>query len=60
MEAYPDRKLGYYPMGAGQLFRFVHEMKDGNGGGGIRTSNIPKQKHYTLPPILAQILTESH
>jgi len=31
-----------------------------NGGGGIRTSNIPKQNHYILPPILPQILTESH
>jgi restriction system protein len=29
-EAYPDRKPGYYPMATGQLFRFVHEMKDGD------------------------------
>jgi restriction system protein len=30
LKAYPDRKPGYYPMAAGQLFRFVHEMKDGD------------------------------
>ena len=29
-EVYPDRKPGYYPMATGQLFRFVHEMKDGD------------------------------
>lgn len=29
-EGYPDRKPGYYPMATGQLFRFVHEMKDGD------------------------------
>ena len=28
--AYPDRKAGYYPMATGQLFRFVHEMKEGD------------------------------
>ena len=30
MAAYPDRKPGYYPVATGQLFRFVHEMKDGD------------------------------
>jgi restriction system protein len=28
--AYPTRKPGYYPMATGQLFRFVHEMKQGD------------------------------
>lgn len=28
--AYPDKKPGYYPMATGQLFRFVHEMKEGD------------------------------
>jgi len=27
---YTDRKPGYYPMAAGQLFRFVYEMKEGD------------------------------
>ena len=30
VKAYPERKPGYYPMATGQLFRFVHEMKDGD------------------------------
>ena len=30
IQAYPDRKPGYYPMATGQLFRFVHEMKGGD------------------------------
>ena len=30
IEAYPERKPGYYPMATGQLFRFVHEMKEGD------------------------------
>ena len=30
IEAYPDRKPGYYPMATGQLFRFVHEIKAGD------------------------------
>lgn len=30
IEVYPDRKPGYYPTAAGLLFRFVHEMKDGD------------------------------
>lgn len=29
-EALPGRKPGYYPTGAGQLFRFVYEMKVGD------------------------------
>lgn len=28
--ALPGRKPGYYPMATGQLFRFVHEMKNGH------------------------------
>jgi len=30
VKAYPERKPGYYPMATGQMFRFVHEMKDGD------------------------------
>jgi restriction system protein len=30
IEFYPDKKPGYYPMATGQLFRFVHEMKEGD------------------------------
>ncbi len=29
-EALPGRKVGYYPVAAGQLFRFVHEMQVGD------------------------------
>jgi len=29
-ERYPDRKRGYFPVAAGQLFRFVHEVKEGD------------------------------
>ncbi len=29
-EAYPDKKPGYYPMGTGQVFRFVHEVQIGD------------------------------
>lgn len=29
-KAFPGRKPGYYPMATGQLFRFVHEMKEGD------------------------------
>lgn len=28
-KAYPDRKAGAIPVDAGQLLRFVHEMKEG-------------------------------
>jgi len=28
--SYPGRKPGYYPMATGQLFRFVHEMAEGD------------------------------
>ena len=30
LKARPDRKEGYYPVAAGQLFRFVHEVKSGD------------------------------
>ena len=30
LEAGPDRKKGYYPLAAGQVFRFVHEAKIGD------------------------------
>ncbi len=30
LEVYPGRKPGYYPVAAGQLFRFVHELKTGD------------------------------
>lgn len=30
LEKYPDKKPGYYPVAAGQLYRFVHEMKNGD------------------------------
>jgi len=30
MEVKPGKKPGYYPNAAGQLFRFVHEMKEGD------------------------------
>jgi len=30
LEVMPNQKPGYYPMATGQLFRFVHEMKDGD------------------------------
>jgi len=30
IEMYPDRKPGYFPLATGQLFRFVHEVKDGD------------------------------
>lgn len=30
LETLPNHKPGYYPMAAGQLFRFVHEMQDGD------------------------------
>ncbi|MFC1497170.1 restriction endonuclease [Verrucomicrobiota bacterium] len=30
MEVMPDKKPGYYPNAAGQLYRFVHEMKEGD------------------------------
>lgn len=29
-EVYPDEKPGYYPIGAGQLYRFVHELNIGD------------------------------
>lgn len=29
-KAYPGAKPGYYPVAAGQLFRFVHEVKEGD------------------------------
>jgi len=29
-QSYPDRKRGYYPVAAGQLFRFLHEAKVGD------------------------------
>jgi restriction system protein len=30
IDAYPGRKEGYYPVAAGQLFRFLHEIKVGD------------------------------
>lgn len=30
-ECYPERKEGYFPVAAGQLFRFAHEAKTGDG-----------------------------
>lgn len=30
LEVWPDRKPGYYPNAAGQIFRFVHEAKTGD------------------------------
>jgi len=29
-QAYPGRKPGYYPIAGGQMFRFVHEMREGD------------------------------
>lgn len=29
-EVIPDKKPGYYPMATGQVFRFVHEVKEGD------------------------------